>query len=124
MVVKHPAAVFSLNGTLFRASVRLTISFQEAMRQIILDEKPYVREMVDRICYETGKDLDLPPKEPDRNGTAEAFAFLKCGKHYGKIGIRHVRVEFNPDDPKKSTATLEFELHINKAENDRNLTVR
>ena len=98
--------------------------YLEQTFQIILDEKPYVREMVDRICYETGKDLDLPPKEPDGNGRAEAFAFLKCGNHYGKIGIRNVRVEFNPDDPKKSTATLEFELYINKAENDRNLTVR
>ena len=99
-------------------------SYWEETLKIILDEKPYVREMVDRICYETGKDLDLPPKESDGNGTAVAFAFLKCGKHCGKIGIRHVCVQFNPDDPKKSTATLEFELHINKAENDRNLTVR
>ena len=93
-----------------------------------LRNKPYILSLLDRIRRETGADIRTPDESYFNSSrvaaSPEVFAFLKCGKHYGKIGIRNVRVEFNPDDPKKSTATLEFELHINKAENDRNLTVR
>ena len=93
-----------------------------------LRNKPYILSLLDRIRRETGADIRTPDESYFNSSrvaaSPEVFAFLKCGEHYGKIGIRNVRVEFNPDDPKKSTATLEFELHINKAEHDRNLTVR
>ena len=92
----------------------------------VYPQDPYYQELMD---WAAGK---IPKDEPGTRTAGkefehekkEEFQFLKCGKHYGKFAIGHLRLVFNPADPKLTEATVDIDLYINKAENDRNLTVR
>ena len=102
-------------------------SYQENEFKIpVYPQKPYHQELMDRAA---GK---IPKDEPGTRTAGiefehekkEEFRFLKCGKHYGKFAVGHPRLVFNPADPKLTEVTIDINLYINKAEHDRNLTVR
>ena len=102
-------------------------SYQENEFKIhVYPQEPYHQELMDRAA---GK---IPKDEPGTRTAGiefehekkEEFRFLKCGKHYGKFAVGHPRLVFNPADPKLTEVTIDIDLYINKAEHDRNLTVR